>query len=175
MSWIRSPDLATITVQRSANWANNPTGSRYLSWFIWRTISFTANSQYYSLVTIWSTFSRFLENEPITRLAAIWVIYQCQVDWKFFPISLPLITVETLRSDNGAANENVAEKLTSRPLKPLRDYSPSHLKKGNFCWSWREGPYPSVDRDDRIYRLAVPVSKKKIIIVIIIRFGHFTW
>ena len=64
MSWIRSPDLAAITVQRSANWANNPTGSRYLSWFIWRTISFTANSQYYSLVTMWSTFSRFLENEP---------------------------------------------------------------------------------------------------------------
>ena len=66
MSWIRSPDLAAITVQRSANcnWANNPTRSRYLSWFIWRTISFTANSQYYSLVTMWSTFSRFLENEP---------------------------------------------------------------------------------------------------------------
>ena len=66
MSWIRSPDLAAITIQRSANcnWANNPTRSRYLSWFIWRTISFTANSQYYSLVTMWSTFSRFLENEP---------------------------------------------------------------------------------------------------------------
>ena len=64
MSWIRSPDLAAITVQRSANWANNPTGSRYLSWFIWRAISFTANSQYCSLVTMWSTFSWFLENEP---------------------------------------------------------------------------------------------------------------
>ena len=64
MTWIRSPDLAAITVQRSANWANNPTGSRYLSWFIWRTIRFTANSQYCSLVTMWSTFSWFLENEP---------------------------------------------------------------------------------------------------------------
>ena len=64
MSWIRNPDLAAITVQRSANWANKPTGSRYLSWFIWRTISFTANSQYYSLVTMWSTSSRFFENEP---------------------------------------------------------------------------------------------------------------
>ena len=162
MSWIRSPDLAAITVQRSANWANNPTGSRYLSWFIWRTISFTANSQYYSLVTIGVHLADFWKTS-LTRLAAIWEIYQSQVDWKFFPISLPLITVETLRSDDGDANENVAEKLTSRPLKPLRDYSksPSHLKKGNFCWSWREGPYPSADRDDRIYRLAVPVSKKK--------------
>ena len=99
----------------------------------------------------------------LTRLAAIWVIYQAQVDRKFFPISLPLITVETLRSDNSDANENVAEKLTSRRLKQLRDYpkSSSHLKKGNFCWSWREGPYPSADRDDRIYRLAVPVLQKK--------------
>ena len=64
MSWIRNPDLNAITVQRSGNWANKPTGSRYLSWFIWRTISFTANSQYYSLVIMWSTSSRFFENEP---------------------------------------------------------------------------------------------------------------
>ena len=175
MTWIRSPDLAAITVQRSANWANNPTGSRYLSWFIWRTISFTANSQYYSLVTMWSTFSRFLENEPNETCCYL----------SDLPISSRLEIFPYLPPSHNSRDLTIRQrrrqwkrhwKIDFASFKLLRDYpkSPSHLKKGNFCWSWREGQYPSVDRDDRIYRLAVPVKKKKIIIIII-RFGHFTW
>ena len=41
-----------------------------------------------------------------------------------------------------------------------------YLKEGNLCWSWREEPHPSSDRDDTIYCLAVPVLKKAYNLVI---------
>ena len=41
-----------------------------------------------------------------------------------------------------------------------------YLKEGILRWSWREGPQPSLRIDDTIYRLAVPVLKKLLNLVI---------
>ena len=71
------------------------------------------------------------------------------------------LEIATLRSDNGDVHENLAEKQTPHPFKPFRDYpeSPSYLKKRIYVGAEEREPHQSLDRDGRIYRLAVPVLK----------------
>ena len=52
-----------------------------------------------------------------------------------YPLPVPvLVTLVTLRSDNGDVHETVAEKQTSYHFKLLRDYpnSPCYVKEGDF-------------------------------------------
>ena len=78
-----------------------------------------------------------------------------------FNLRIPFSTcnkgIGTLRSDNGNANENVTEKLTSRSLKLFRPYtkSPIYFKIRKLGWNWREGT-ASEFRESKIYHLAVP-------------------
>ena len=59
--------------------------------------------------------------------------------------------IGTVPSDNGDANESVAEKLTSRPLKLFRPFtkSPSYLKKVGKDDTEEKGPRLSSERDSR--------------------------
>ena len=79
----------------------------------------------------------------------------CQV------LSRYILILGTLRSDNGDRHKNVDENRL-RILSPFfRDYSkgPSYLKEGNLVGAEEKGTRPSSYRHDRIYRLAVFVSK----------------
>ena len=47
------------------------------------------------------------------------------------------VLVGTLQSGNGDVHENVTEKYTRHPFKPVRDFakSPCYLQEGNLGWN----------------------------------------
>ena len=67
--------------------------------------------------------------------------------------------IETLPSDNGDANENVAVKMTLCVVWNIfrpKTKTPSYLKGVKLGWNWREGPVSEI-RDGQKY-IAWPLS-----------------
>ena len=104
--------------------------------------------------------SRFQPLPPL--LVAVDVVYPHHsvrlLSWwsRFPPITRDLTIWQRRRPWKPRWKIDAASFQTISRLSQVARY----LKEGNLCWSWREGSHPSSDRDDIIYRLAVPVLKK---------------
>ena len=102
----------------------------------------------------------------------------CAIHVQHINENSPTVSLPSLRgeirdltwSENGDVHENFAEKKTPHPFKPFHDYpkSPSYLKEGNLCWSWREGAAPEFGQRWQNLLPCRSCPQKNL------KFGHFT-